>query len=572
LVVDDDRIGRLAVVKAIQRLGLSVREAGDAEAALACLREATADLIVLDVNMPGMSGFDLCVAIRALPGHKMTPVIFVTRLDDFESRSKSILVGGGELITKPFSFIELSLKALTHLLKGRLQRPPGIGKTSLASEQTSAVAQPEERSRSTPPEPDPTRPSIPLTSFAPEPSNRPSSNNLPPQRAETDLSLANPLAIPGRSTPAAKRPGTQGIITMNAEWVIESINAAAVELFGYRAHEVVGKNIDILLATELADSFKQLAKHPSSAEPGGQVAGRWVIGRRRDGTEFPAHWVVKDITISRAGRKTAIFRDVDRWSCVSERRIRHEFNERLEAAADQLARVQTELAQARSTAARVNMAPASANRSLAVPGQAALEERVQALLAQQTVLKAKLEREAAGHAEATQLAQDYLQAAGELERKLAAHSAETQAMLESVRQEAEARWAAGRQRLVDLEMQLSGVRVEMEAQIAQCQQAELRCQNLSAKVAQLGRDLAVSRNRLAIVEAERTEWQQRSEQTEAELIEMRRRLSELKARLSAQESARKQAEQAAEDAAQSVAELETRITLQRPQTMTALPA
>jgi putative two-component system response regulator len=70
--------------------------------------------------MPNMDGFELCTRIRALPLNKLTPIIFVTSLTDFKSRAKSTLSGGNDLIAKPFMFIELSVKALTYVLRSRL--------------------------------------------------------------------------------------------------------------------------------------------------------------------------------------------------------------------------------------------------------------------------------------------------------------------------------------------------------------------------------------------------------------------------------------------------------------------
>jgi DNA-binding response OmpR family regulator len=72
--------------------------------------------------MPGMTGFELCTKLRALPAHKKTPVIFVTALTDFESRTSSMMSGGNDFIAKPFLFLELAVKALVYVLRGRL--PP----------------------------------------------------------------------------------------------------------------------------------------------------------------------------------------------------------------------------------------------------------------------------------------------------------------------------------------------------------------------------------------------------------------------------------------------------------------
>jgi len=78
------------------------------------------DLIFLDVDMPNMSGFELCTKIRTLPQYAKTPVVFVTGLNDLENRANSTMSGGNDFIAKPFLFIELTVKALVHVFRGRL--------------------------------------------------------------------------------------------------------------------------------------------------------------------------------------------------------------------------------------------------------------------------------------------------------------------------------------------------------------------------------------------------------------------------------------------------------------------
>lgn len=121
LVVDDDPISRKAVVYALEKVGLRCIHLGEPNAALALLSENPFELIFLDVDMPGMSGFDLCQKARALPAHAQTPVVFVTGLTDFESRTKSMLSGGNDFIAKPFVFIELGVKALIHMFRAQLK-------------------------------------------------------------------------------------------------------------------------------------------------------------------------------------------------------------------------------------------------------------------------------------------------------------------------------------------------------------------------------------------------------------------------------------------------------------------
>ncbi len=122
LVVDDEILSRRAVTYALEKANLKAVGVEDPAVALQLATENTYDLIFLDVQMPGMDGFELCTKIRALPTNKNTPVIFVTSLTDFKNRAKSSLSGGSDLIAKPFMFIELTVKALTFVLRNRLNR------------------------------------------------------------------------------------------------------------------------------------------------------------------------------------------------------------------------------------------------------------------------------------------------------------------------------------------------------------------------------------------------------------------------------------------------------------------
>ena len=113
-------LSRRAITYALEKAGLKSVSVEESQTALNLATETSFDLIFLDVQMPGMDGFDLCAKIRALPTNKNTPVIFVTSLADFKSRARSSLSGGADLIAKPFMFIELSVKALAYTFRGQL--------------------------------------------------------------------------------------------------------------------------------------------------------------------------------------------------------------------------------------------------------------------------------------------------------------------------------------------------------------------------------------------------------------------------------------------------------------------
>ena len=120
LVVDDDRLSNRLVISALGQAQLQARGAESAAVALGLLQEKVYDLVLLDVEMPQMDGFELCERLRALPGYDKTPVIYVTIHSDFETRARTVLSGGNDLIAKPIFPAELAVKVVMHLLKGQL--------------------------------------------------------------------------------------------------------------------------------------------------------------------------------------------------------------------------------------------------------------------------------------------------------------------------------------------------------------------------------------------------------------------------------------------------------------------
>ncbi len=121
LVVDDEAISRRAITYALEKAKLKSVSVEDPNVAFKLLSETPFDLVFLDVDMPGMNGFELCTKLRSLPAHKRTPVVFVTSLNDFESRANSMMSGGNDFIAKPFLFIELAVKALVYVLRVKLE-------------------------------------------------------------------------------------------------------------------------------------------------------------------------------------------------------------------------------------------------------------------------------------------------------------------------------------------------------------------------------------------------------------------------------------------------------------------
>jgi CheY-like chemotaxis protein len=122
LVVDDDLVARRTLVGALQTAFKKPESAENGETALALALGKPFDVIFLDVLMPGMDGFEVCSRIRDTVPNRTTPVVFVTRQSDFNARTQMIRNGGDDLMGKPFLTSEITVKALTFALRGRLQQ------------------------------------------------------------------------------------------------------------------------------------------------------------------------------------------------------------------------------------------------------------------------------------------------------------------------------------------------------------------------------------------------------------------------------------------------------------------
>jgi CheY-like chemotaxis protein len=121
LAVDDDPIIGSALVASIKKAFDQPDLALNGEGALALARKQRYDLITLDVMMPNMDGFEVCDKIRQIPLNRTTPVLFITTLNDFDSRTKMLAGGGNEVMGKPFLAFELTVKALDMILRDRLR-------------------------------------------------------------------------------------------------------------------------------------------------------------------------------------------------------------------------------------------------------------------------------------------------------------------------------------------------------------------------------------------------------------------------------------------------------------------
>ncbi|MGO8928892.1 MAG: response regulator [Limisphaerales bacterium] len=248
LAVDDDPVClRTLMMLASKNNGVRLVACDGAEPALVQLKTGEFDLILSDILMPGMNGFEFVAEVRKLPNHRTTPVVFVTGLSDFETRSRSVLSGGCDLIAKPFTAGEVLVKVLTLGLKRRFD--------SAAAVVTQVERQPQE-----------VRPN-----GAPQDSELPFSNNggNGHEALEPESSRLRGLAA-------------RGVIVVEEHGGIRSINMTAAELLGYSPDEAANGDIRALIPDELQSEENKALLSQALAGTVKNKSGVKMTGRRKD--------------------------------------------------------------------------------------------------------------------------------------------------------------------------------------------------------------------------------------------------------------------------------------------------
>src|ERR671932_108440 len=122
LVVDDTPNNLRLLAGILQGRGYEVRPVPNGKLALSGARGFLPDLILLDIMMPEMDGYEVCSKLKADERTKDIPVIFVSAINDVLDKVKAFSVGGVDYITKPFQVEEVLARVETHLALQRLQK------------------------------------------------------------------------------------------------------------------------------------------------------------------------------------------------------------------------------------------------------------------------------------------------------------------------------------------------------------------------------------------------------------------------------------------------------------------
>ena len=121
LVVDDTPANLQLLTEILKKRGYRVRLVPSGKLALQAAQKEQPDLILLDINMPEMNGYEVCERLKADAALQEIPVLFISALDETLDKLKAFAVGGVDYVTKPFQLEEVEARVQTHLKLRRLQ-------------------------------------------------------------------------------------------------------------------------------------------------------------------------------------------------------------------------------------------------------------------------------------------------------------------------------------------------------------------------------------------------------------------------------------------------------------------
>ncbi|MEA5470998.1 response regulator [Spirulina sp. 06S082] len=122
VIVDDNPNNLRLLTNLLKKSGYKVRPVSTGKLAISTTKANPPDLILLDINMPGMDGYEVCQNLKNDPISSEIPVIFISALNESLSRIRSFEVGGVDYITKPFEFNEVLVRVSTHIQLYRFQK------------------------------------------------------------------------------------------------------------------------------------------------------------------------------------------------------------------------------------------------------------------------------------------------------------------------------------------------------------------------------------------------------------------------------------------------------------------
>jgi diguanylate cyclase (GGDEF)-like protein/PAS domain S-box-containing protein len=266
LIVNDREDQRVAIRAMLGSLRVLVVEADSGRAALRAVLAQTFALILMDVRMPTMDGYEAAMLIRQRSESSRTPIIFVTAYASEDTETVSAYASGAA----DFLFTPV----VPEVLRAKV------------SVFVDLFGQAQELQRS----------------------------------LDSITTLIAALRESQASTQAVLDSVADGIVTVGKSGLIESVNPAARALFGYREEEVIGRPLTLVIASACRDDFVGLARAPRGllAETGAQRRAVDTVGRRQDGSTFAIELEHGDMKLGDRSVTLVFVRDVSERKAYTE--------------------------------------------------------------------------------------------------------------------------------------------------------------------------------------------------------------------------------------------------------------
>ncbi|MGJ5673410.1 MAG: response regulator [Nostochopsis sp.] len=310
LVVDDDpKIGAL-LQKLLMPWGIKVTSLENPLDFWETLEIVTPDLLILDVEIPGINGIEICQVVRNDPQWSELPILFLTVHNDADIVNQVFAVGADDFVSKPIVGPELITRIVNRLERVSLRRIREIYQTGNTQTETKlntrlrqqATIEQELRQAKDELELRVAERTAQLTVI-----NEQLQSELN-ERQRTQEELRNSQAMFAGIVSIAD----DAIISIDSSQKITLFNQGAEKIFGYTSQEVLAQPLDLLLPSQYTQAHRQYVADFGKSTKVARRMGerREIYGRRKDGTEFPAEASISKLKLGQEIVYTVYLQDI----------------------------------------------------------------------------------------------------------------------------------------------------------------------------------------------------------------------------------------------------------------------
>ncbi len=310
MIIDDVTENLSLLTDILKNNNYNIRLATDANIALRSIKAKHPFIILLDVQLPGMDGYELCKVLKADDATKGIPVIFITVHSSSESKLKAFESGGVDYITKPILVEEVLARVAVHIQIRTLQLEEERNRSILQKEIEEHRLDKNELSNNS---------AIVNALLEKEKRNAKALLGILKDQKEVMASLKESELRFRSVTESAN----EAIITADSKGIIVDWNRSAEKIFGYPKSEIIGKNLNIIIPKSIVDKHNSGIKR---MELGGDrhVIGKTLelFGLHMNGKEFPLELSLAEWETGSRQYFTGIIRDIsDRYNADKELKI-----------------------------------------------------------------------------------------------------------------------------------------------------------------------------------------------------------------------------------------------------------